>query len=544
MGGEIKGETYSGVIERLPGIVAAQVRPGVPTGVSIALVDDQTIVYAGGFGMADEECGVAAGAETVYRVGSVSKLFNALAVMQLVEQGRLDLDAPIARYAPEFSIVVPFADAAPITLRQLLCHRSGMIRECPTGSYFDDTSPTIEATVRSVAPCVLVNPPNTKTCYSNVGPTIAGHIVSKVSGLDYEEYQQRHVLGPMGMSNAGFRMNAKIAAAAARGYMNIALPGSAFRREPAPQFELGTLPAGNMYAPATDLARLAMLVFANGRSNGQQIIRPETLAEMLRPQLTNDAVGFGIGFNIAKFGAYAAVGHNGALYGFTSLLLMLPEVKLGVVVLANDDLVLGAVRAIAEPALELMLEAKLGVKPTPPPTVDLAPAQLARLAGEYESLSYWATLRTENGHIEAVVSGQPLTLTLVEPLRFLASGRWQFRAEVVFTESTDGNINEFQMLGQTFKRVAPTAVTPPPAAWQQYVGSYGPAFIPLVVSIRHGHLYAFTENMVDYRLKPINRTVFAMPPGLYTDEQLVFQVGPDGRVYGATLANVDMKRHP
>jgi hypothetical protein len=104
-------------------------------------------------------------------------------------------------------------------------------------------------------------------------------------------------------------------------------------------------------------------------------------------------------------------------------------------------------------------------------------------------------------------------------------------------------VNEFQAVLQKFRRVSPASTRRVPEAWRKYVGSYGPAFIPTVISVRNGNLYAFTENMLDYRLKPINRTVFGMPPGLYTDEQIVFQVGPDGQVHSALMANVDMKRN-
>ena len=111
---------------------------GLPA-LSIALVDNQQIVWARGFGFADVQKQTPATADTVYRVGSVSKLFTDLAVMQLVEQGRLDLDAPVSRVLPEFSPRNPFN--TPITLRQLMSHRSGLVREPPLGHYFDPSTP-------------------------------------------------------------------------------------------------------------------------------------------------------------------------------------------------------------------------------------------------------------------------------------------------------------------------------------------------------------------------------------------------------------------
>jgi hypothetical protein len=82
----------------------------------------------------------------------------------------------------------------------------------------------------------------------------------------------------------------------------------------------------------------------------------------------------------------------------------------------------------------------------------------------------------------------------------------------------------------------------PPPLWARYVGSYGPEFIPLVPSIRHGHLYATVENERDHRRTPVNRNVFALPPGMYADEQIVLLTGPDGSVHGANMANMYLKR--
>lgn len=163
-------------------------------GISVALVDDQRIVHAAGFGKAKRN--------TVFRAGSISKLFNALAIMQLVEQGKLDLDSPMSRYGRQFSIIVPFDNAPPITLRMLLCHRSGMVRESPVGGYLDSSQPSLAHMVDSVRSCVLINPPNTKMRYSNVGPSIAGQILATVACEPYDQYQREHVLGPLGMTSA------------------------------------------------------------------------------------------------------------------------------------------------------------------------------------------------------------------------------------------------------------------------------------------------------------------------------------------------------
>ena len=132
---------YRQAVTELHKVIDEEMQRGILTGVSIALVDGQQTVMEEGFGWADRDRRVPAAADTIYRVGSISKLFTAVAVMQLVEAGKLDLDSPVTKWLPEFRIVNPFDAASPITLRQLMCHRSGMVRESPVGGYLDDSQP-------------------------------------------------------------------------------------------------------------------------------------------------------------------------------------------------------------------------------------------------------------------------------------------------------------------------------------------------------------------------------------------------------------------
>src|SRR5262249_52028695 len=156
---------YAAVAKKLERFIAREVADkGLPA-VSIALVDDQTIVWARGFGYANIKNGDLATAETVYRVGSVSKLFTDIAVMQLVEAGKLDLDAPVTKYLPDFKPANPFKK--PITLRQMMAHRSGLVREPPVGNYFDPTQPTLADMVKSLNKTTLVYAPESKIKYSN-----------------------------------------------------------------------------------------------------------------------------------------------------------------------------------------------------------------------------------------------------------------------------------------------------------------------------------------------------------------------------------------
>jgi CubicO group peptidase (beta-lactamase class C family) len=531
---EMSAPDYSTLAGQLEPEVRAEMKNWGITGLALALVDDQQTVYASGFGEARRE--------SVFRCGSISKLFNAVAVMQLVEAGTLDLDAPLERYGADLLPVNPFTNGAPITLRQLLCHRSGMIREAPVGGYLDDTEPGLTRTVASVSQAVLVNPPNTKTRYSNVGPSLAGRVVERATGERFEDYQREHVLGPLGMTNSAWTFRRLPRGRLVVSYLRVADGRGGYRRQRTPVFDLGTIPAGNLFTSVDDLARFLAMLAAEGATRDGRILRADTLAQMFTPQLTTEPGSFGLGFVVGKFRDHRAVSHNGAVYGHSASLVYLPEVKLGVIVLGNEDLANARIQRLANLALSLLLQAKRGEPLPPPPTpIEVSPEALQAFAGDYESQSYWASLKVSRGRLTADISGQPTKLTPVGPLRLLADSRINEAVPMLFERDTVGRITGFTLGLQKFARV-PSNPPTIPREWRNYLGSYGPSFIPLVVRERHGHLYATTENMVDYRLTPLNRQVFAMPLGLYADEQLVFLGDPRRKPASVNLANMILRR--
>jgi CubicO group peptidase (beta-lactamase class C family) len=528
---------------RFEALVEQESGRGRLTGVSVAWVDDQKIVYSKGFGLADPKRKVPARPDTVYRAGSISKLFTAVAAMQLTEQGKLDIDRPVTDYAPQFRIVVPFDDAAPITPRLLMEHRAGMIRESPLGGYFDPSEPSLDATIASTADCVLVHRPGTVTKYSNIGASVNGWLVEKIAGMSFPEYQRRRVFDPLGMSHSSFYLNDDVRQRLANGQMRIADGRGGFFTADAPLFELATVPAGNLYTTAEDLARFVMMLCSGGCAGDRRVLRPETLQEMFRSQAPQDRVNFGLGFATGKFRDHDTAGHMGAVYGFTSSLMVIPEHKLGVVVLASDDVIAGTVTKLAEAAMDLLLHLKLGEPLREEEHIVRLPSeQLAAYAGDYESESYWARIEVRGDRLWANVSGQEFEVTPVGGDRFWGDGRNAARVAWNFERDAAGQVQGFTALLQHFTRVDSTAVAEVPAAWKDLLGRYGPEFIPLVISVKHGHLYAMTENMFDYRLTPLNRTSFHLPTGMYLGEQLVFNRDENGRVYAATLANMVLKR--
>jgi serine beta-lactamase-like protein LACTB len=495
-------------------------------GIAVALVDDQRVVYAAGYGEAKRD--------SVFRVGSISKLFNAIAVMQQVEAGKLDLDAPLPADVLPLN---PFPEAPAVTLRQILCHRSGLQRESPVGGYFDDSQPGLLATVASVRGCVLATLPGEKTRYSNVAPSIAGRLVERASGQTFESYQRQHMLGPLNMTNSAWTLARAARKRIVRSHMRVADGHGGWTRRPAPLFDLGTLPAGNLFSTVDDLARFASALLADGGG----LMKPETLHTMWRPQLTKDDAGFGLGFILGKFREHRTISHNGAVYGYSSLLVLLPEEKLAAVVLGNEDVANGRIHHIGDTALSQLLEAKFGEKP-PQPAKLSPPGDLAQFAGDYESQSYWAHLEVRDGRLGGEISGQPIRFVPAAKLNFTAYSRIDDALPAAFEQDATGAVSGFKYGPiQHFTRV-PAKPRALPPEWEPYLGSYGPAFIPLVVSERHGHLYAMTENMVDYRLTPVNRQVCALPLGMYADEQVVFLTEANGRPQCVNFANMLLRR--
>jgi serine beta-lactamase-like protein LACTB len=517
--------SYDSIVPEVETVIQQEMRDWGITGISVALVDGEEIVYSKGFGDATRE--------SIFRAGSISKLFNALAVMQQVENGNLHLDAPIP---PTQLPINPFPEQPDITLRHLLSHRSGLQREAPVGGYLDDSEPGIRSTVESIRQSVLVTRPGEKTRYSNIAPTLAGHFVERTAGKSFEGYQQEHLLGPLGMNSSSWTIANTPKDRIIASHMRVADGYGGWIRRKAPLFDLGTIPAGNLFTTADDLARFAVALM----KGGDGIVSPTTLKQMWTPQFTESDTGFGLGFVMGDFHGHRTVGHSGAVYGHSTSFILLPEDKIAVIVLGNEDIANGRIHRIQEAALTLMLNTKVNAN-LPPQQKTFAIDELSPFVGVFESESYWARIAVEGGKLVGDVSGQPTRFTPIGPLTFRADSRIHDWAMTRFNMDEGGHLSGFTMAGQTFTRV-PDDPVPLPEEWRAVLGSYGLDFIPLILTERHGHLYAMTENMVDYRLTPVNRHVCSLPAGMYVDEEVVFLSDDDGTIRAIDFANMIFHR--
>src|SRR5215469_10035495 len=262
---------YASIAAGLKSVIEREIQDKQLPAFSIALVDGNEIVWAQGFGYQDPEKKIPATAQTVYRVGSVSKLFTDIAIMKMVQSGKINLDAPVDKYVPDFHPHNPFG--VPITLRELMSHRSGLLREPPIGNYFDPGQPTLQATVRSMNTTALVYAPGTHLKYSNAGIAVVGYVLQQLNRRSFPEYLKQTVLLPMGMRESSFSPEPGLVRNLAKAYM-WSYDGLRF---PAPTFELGLAPAGCMYSTVTDLAQFLVVLFNGGRGPNGQVIGRDTL---------------------------------------------------------------------------------------------------------------------------------------------------------------------------------------------------------------------------------------------------------------------------
>ncbi|MBI5428909.1 MAG: beta-lactamase family protein [Nitrosomonadales bacterium] len=378
------------------------------TGLSIALVDDQRVVWSSGFGYSDAEKRVPATPQTPYRMGSIAKIMTASAAMQMAEHGQIDIDQPLSRYLPEFAIKSRFDSNGAVTPRNIMTHHSGLPSNYLKGMTDNNPKP-ISTLVADTRDEYAAYPPNFIFAYSNLGMTLLGAAIEQTSGQDYSSYMKQSLFEPLGMRNTYF---------ASQPALNGYNAGKLSRPLP-----LRDLPSGGLVSNVDDLARFMKMVFAGGRAGDRQILEPETLREMLRPQNAsvpldlNFRMGLGwmlSGFDVRNGGVVA--GHGGSLLDFHSLMLTLPEHRLGVIVASNSASSIGAVNKIAAEALKVMLEAKSGIAPPAesprdalPPT-RLSPQMIDAYTGYFDTVVGLVKVSNRSGDLNAEVMGHTFEL--------------------------------------------------------------------------------------------------------------------------------------
>jgi len=250
---------YSSTIELTTQAMEKAMTDSHITGAGIALVDGQNVIWKQGFGYADNAAGIAATADTVFQVGSISKPFVAMALMQFVEQGKLDLDKPLTTYQPEFSIQkrISGVDISQITTRQLLTHHAGLPYDVYIQSGF-----TFRPQEMYNVPGLLKNDwlcfaPGTVYGYSNLGATLASLVLERVSGEDFVTYTDKSLFAAMQMPMTSYAPKSEMGPYMSKDYDS--------RGEETPYVYVNFMSAGSTLSSATDMAGFIKTMLADGR---------------------------------------------------------------------------------------------------------------------------------------------------------------------------------------------------------------------------------------------------------------------------------------
>ena len=305
-------------------------------GLTIAVVHDQEVVWSNSYGWADLESQRPMTSSTPFRIGSVTKVFTATAVMQLRDAGKLQLDDPVPAHLPWFS-VVSAADDPPITIRHLLTHTAGLTREAPFPYWTDHVFPDREQLISALAEQQAVYPPGTQYKYSNLGMALLGEIVATVSGQSWEEYVEEHIFEPLRMDDSDTAAAGDVLDALATGYMRLREDGS---RGIFDYYETYAMaPADHIVSTLPDLVEFARFQFRDEPLGEASVLAGSSLREMHQVHWVYPSWsgGRGLGFGVSRRGGKTVVSHGGWIAGNRCHLMLVPDEKIAVVALVNAD---------------------------------------------------------------------------------------------------------------------------------------------------------------------------------------------------------------
>ena len=313
--------------------VEAQRRATRLPGLALGIVHGDRIVHLRGFGHANPS-GQPVTPQTPFILASTTKSFTALAVMQLVEAGKIDLDAPVQRYLPWFHLADP-TDSARITVRHLLNQTSGLADPSDSLTKGDGSDAALEHAVRALSTVAPIHPAGQAFRYANMNYATLGLVIQAVSGQSYEDYVQQHVLGPLGMTNTYTSPLEARRHGLATGHRYWFGRPVAFQ-EP---YNRAAVPAGYLSASAEAMGHYLIAHLNGGRSGTVRVLSPAGTAQLHRPGVKIPAadrdLAYAMGWYVERSNGVSMLWHPGNAANFHADVMLAPQDRWGVVVLAN-----------------------------------------------------------------------------------------------------------------------------------------------------------------------------------------------------------------
>mgnify|MGYP000530001293 FL=1 len=457
--------------------VNAQMKRFDVPGVGLAIVKNGKIAYVKGYGVRDLKTNMPVNADTLFAIGSSSKSFTALGVMQQVDAGKLNLDAPVNRYLPELK----FSDTtrgAKVTLRSLLSMTSGLPRS-DLSSVLDKTINTRAKVLETIAGIGFTDDPGKVFGYSNQNFLAAGAALEAVTGQSWEAYTKANIFAPLGMTRSTFEFSNAVKDGNYAAGNGIGLNGV----QGVPAFDRLVIagPAGSIHSSATEMARYVAFQLGKGDLNGKRLVSAKQLEAMHTQQISIDEdvevpgvafTGYGFGWFTGEYRGIRIVEHGGNINGFTANMQLIPAKGLGIVLLTNMDGAedfgnatrFGLLERIVKlqprnefktasyPSLKAKLEAARTYKPTP--------EALKAIEGSYALITGdTLTVRLKDGKLEATQSGQTLPLMAASLTEFLVDFGSSL-IEIEFRNGTNGTVwlyEQGKLVGVRLPRGIPIA---------------------------------------------------------------------------------------
>ncbi|HTD74113.1 MAG TPA: serine hydrolase [Steroidobacteraceae bacterium] len=387
---------------------------GVPS-VSIALVRGDSIVWKAAFGYANVRTKTPATTDTLYSTGSTFKSATATALMQLAEQGKFKLDQPVNKYLGDVQVQDRLQAEKPVTFRHMLSHWSGLTAGAVTKPLWGRELP--KSLEKMVGGLYSVRPPETKWEYNNFAYGMAGLLIEKISGQEYEKYMVEHVLAPLGVTTPHpVYPSPEMVEVMALPYE----PGGPNGKpQPVEQVHFDVYPAGDIYLTAEDMARFLAMHLNGGMFRGKRILSEASVNAMHEPQFGGT---YAFGFSVRKDpNGHTIINHNGGIPGQSSYMAGDLDAKVGVYFMSNS----GAPAVIGEAALKLLRGEDYTSAPEPK-IISLDPSLFDRYVGVYELSSDVAFTVSRDGNKLMLQQGdapKKNELAATSPTSFVVKGQ-------------------------------------------------------------------------------------------------------------------------
>jgi CubicO group peptidase (beta-lactamase class C family) len=434
--------------------------PGVAVGI---LLDGERATA--GSGVCSLETGQPVRADTLFQVGSITKVFTTTLVMRLVDDGVLDLDTPVIAYLPELQLADEEAQGT-VTLRHLLTHTAGFY-----GDHFEDFGMGDDALARYVASLHTLRQqtaPGKEWTYNNAGFSLAGRIVERILGIPFERAMRERIFAPLGLGRSFFFAYEAIVYPVAVGHTQVA-PGAdeheVARKYPLPR---GVGPAGAIISTVGDLLTFAQFHLGDGTCNGERILSETSLRAMQTVQVkaANFADAYGLGWAIQTVDGTTVLEHGGSTNGFQAKLQVVPTRGFAIALLSNSS----RGRALEDAVSRWALERYCGLSKPEPEQIKLPDEKLERLAGVYTNPEGEITLGMEDGALRREMRTKKLLNDNKEerqpPDLMRPTGELDFvvvtegenkGSRVDFIRSGDGQPRFVRVGGRLFERASPPA---------------------------------------------------------------------------------------